>query len=304
MPPEEVKFYLPMIDSIAIGDTPYTLIMKFIILKLVEMNLKTNAARVLPATSQYAAKLNAMSDREGATSNFSKGITACWCSENGQRPYRLPSGDVHLWMVRFDDMRFDPTWIHELDTHEESRARSFATQELQNRFIASHHYLRKVLGGYMHCAAGDITFSVLPAGKPVVDGSPLQFSISHTDKRVIVAVSMNTPLGVDIEEINPIPEWRMLAERWFSGSELEWIDSRPNTNEAFLKCWVRREAFVKALGTGLSLSLDAFSISPPPLPSNVQDIRGLFTIDDISTNDTSIKHQWVGAIAQRQRSGE
>lgn len=79
-----------------------------------------------------------------------------------------------------------------------------------------------------------------------------------------MAVSSVCPVGVDVEEVRHIPEADHIAKRWFSSEEFEWMGKEEDPNRAFLRCWVRREAFVKAIGTGLAFPLDSFTLPPPP----------------------------------------
>ncbi|MFO7596775.1 MAG: 4'-phosphopantetheinyl transferase superfamily protein [Desulfocurvibacter africanus] len=141
------------------------------------------------------------------------------------------------------------------------------------RFIRARGWLRRILGGYLGCAPREVSLVRLPGGKPCLAHGELRFNLSHTDVRALLAVSAEYTLGVDVEEICPVPEAMLLARRWFSKEEMRWINESGDKERAFLRCWVCREAVLKAWGTGLAISLDALVLQPPPYPA-VPDSEG------------------------------
>lgn len=99
-------------------------------------------------------------------------------------------------------------------------------------------------------------------GKPFLKDVPLAFSLSHAGHYAVCAVGAS-PLGVDIES----PRCTMaLAERQFHAQELSFLHtlSEAEQPDALLRLWTAKEAFLKAIGRGLSLPLDAFSVELSP----------------------------------------
>ena len=76
------------------------------------------------------------------------------------------------------------------------------------------------------------------------------------------------PLGCDIEAIDPAIDWPPLARAFFSTAENDALAALDGSEAraAFFACWSRKEAFVKALGLGLSYPLDAFTVSVGAAP--------------------------------------
>ena len=72
----------------------------------------------------------------------------------------------------------------------------------------------------------------------------------------------DAPVGVDVEPVRHLPEAMLIACRWFSAPEIRWIAASDNRDRAFLRCWVCREAFLKATGEGLGRPLDSFALHP------------------------------------------
>ena len=127
--------------------------------------------------------------------------------------------------------------------------------------------MRQILGAYLSCEPGALSFQTGPYGKPLlhpVHQSDLQFNLSHSEDKVVLAVARGLELGVDLEWVRPVGE--RVAEHFLSSAEqaalarlpVEWV------TRGFFECWTGKEAFVKARGMGLSLPLDSFDVSLGP----------------------------------------
>jgi 4'-phosphopantetheinyl transferase len=103
-------------------------------------------------------------------------------------------------------------------------------------------------------------------GKPQLaaraETTDLQFNLAHSGELALVAVTRGCEVGVDAEQLRPIVHWQDIATRYFHPSESGAIDAvEPSArNEAFLRCWTRKEAILKALGVGLGHSLASFVV--------------------------------------------
>jgi 4'-phosphopantetheinyl transferase len=110
-------------------------------------------------------------------------------------------------------------------------------------------------------------FSFGPKGKPeLTNGGGLQFNISHSAERVVVAVTTTWPLGVDVEQIRPMEDAADIARRFFSPNEVQAFEDLGEEQrlEGFFNCWTRKEALIKAVGEGVFVSLDRFDVSLTP----------------------------------------
>ncbi|QUI23831.1 4'-phosphopantetheinyl transferase superfamily protein [Vallitalea pronyensis] len=97
-------------------------------------------------------------------------------------------------------------------------------------------------------------------GKPFIDSRfRFQYSISHSDRWVVCVIN-DQPIGIDIERIKPID--LRIVDRFFSKSEQKFL-AESNINERlerFYTIWTLKESYIKAVGKGLFLPLDSFSV--------------------------------------------
>lgn len=118
------------------------------------------------------------------------------------------------------------------------------------------------LAASMLRAAGarDLTLAYSPAGKPFLPGHPgIHFNLSHGGDLAVCGVS-DRPLGVDVESLLPAdPDMAAYA---FSPAERAWLEEQPDPARAFTRLWVRKESYLKCLGTGLSVPLQELNLLP------------------------------------------
>lgn len=183
----------------------------------------------------------------------------------------VPTDEIHIWVVALDQQLSENIrFIQTLSTDERMRAGRFHFQEDRKRFIARHGILRKILGYYLGVKASEIRFYHGKNGKPAIiettGRGTIQFNLSHSNGVAVFAFARNHEVGVDIEHIHDISEIEQIVERFFSLNEYEVLRSLPDSQkkEAFFNGWTCKEAFVKALGDGLSLPLDKFDVALVP----------------------------------------
>lgn len=149
-----------------------------------------------------------------------------------------------------------------IDQQEKIRATSFRFARDAAHFIARRARLREILSAYVADAPEHLSFASGPYGKPVLADGGLHFSLSHSHGLIMLAIGP-VEIGCDIERIDPDLEWPPLAERLFSRLERRQLLALAEApaRRAFFDCWTRKEAYVKALGLGLSHPLDTFDVS-------------------------------------------
>ena len=194
--------------------------------------------------------------------------------------FDLPRGVVHVWrgsLARSQAER-DVLWRF-LSPDERARAERFHFEVHRHHFIVGRGLLRWLNGRYLSIAPQDIQFRYGAYDKPtLVTELALQFNVSHSHEGLVIAFCWETAVGVDIEYINrKLDDMDNIARRFFSAAEsaayLSAADSeKPDT---FFNCWTRKEAFIKAVGQGLSFPLDEFEVSLLPAePARLLNVRG------------------------------
>lgn len=181
----------------------------------------------------------------------------------------LRDTEVHLWWLALDLSAARLTALAAtLSSDERSRAAAFAFEGNRRRFIARRGQVRELLSSYLGLAAGELEFHYGTWGKPEIAGEPrLQFNVSHSDELALVALTARYAVGVDVERVRHLPDAARLARRFFTPAEVRVLGRVPDYR--LVGCWVRKEAYIKATGRGLSLGLNRFQVTMPPSPPRV-----------------------------------
>jgi 4'-phosphopantetheinyl transferase len=157
-----------------------------------------------------------------------------------------------------------------LTQDERRRADLLRFPQDRDGFIVSRGKLRALIGNYLGTMPGTLRFIYTQYGKPSLVGTPgpdsLRFNVSHSRDLALFAFARGREVGVDVEYIRSDLECDQLATRFFSSREVEALQALPSEHrtEAFFNCWTRKEAFIKAVGEGLSCPLDSFDVSLGP----------------------------------------
>ena len=186
-------------------------------------------------------------------------------------PVILNGDGVHVWRIALDLPRHR---VADLAAHlsgeEQARADKFLVEEARRRFVVSHGATRSILSRYLGLRAEELRFVTGERGKPnlvAIAGAPaICFSLSHSGEVALCAVAEGREVGVDVEQIRPVPAWREITARHFSAGERQALRSlaEDQAREAFFHGWTRKEAYSKALGEGVSQRWTAFTVSLQP----------------------------------------
>jgi 4'-phosphopantetheinyl transferase len=217
----------------------------------------------------------------------------------------LPTDEVHVWRVQLDPLSLEiQTLLQTLDKDELERAGRYYFERDRQRFIARRSWLRLLLGRYLDREPGELSFVYNSYGKPalapVPGASTLNFNLSHSAGLALYAFAWEQEMGVDIERVDSDIEYEQIAERFFSAYERAVLRSLPAEEKAgaFFACWTRKEAFIKAHGEGLSLSLDQFDVSlAPGEPARLLARRGEIEIEQWALRDLEPEPGFAAALA-------
>lgn len=185
------------------------------------------------------------------------------------RDVLIQPDEVHVWCAFLHTANAEALSFF-LDKNEQSRADSFHFLKDKQHFASTRGLLRVLLGNYLGVAPGELRFSCNAYGKPsladTVNGSGLRFNVSHSNDIALYAITAGREVGVDIEYVRPMDPADLVPEQFFSPREVAELRSLPThlQQTAFYTCWTRKEAYIKAVGKGLSLGLDQFDVSFRP----------------------------------------
>ena len=203
------------------------------------------------------------------------------------RPVELEVGDVHIWCVNAEGC--GPMDGGCLDRQERERADRFQFARHANAFRCAHVMRRSVLGEYLAQQPDALHFETGSHGRPrlsAIDGNipAIQFNASSSLPVSLLAVTVSGSVGIDVERSRPVPDALRIAQTQFLPDEGRQVSDRSRSvdrQDAFFRCWTRKEAVVEAMGTGLHTELDIFFVGADPEtpefrprfvdPGNVED---------------------------------
>lgn len=198
--------------------------------------------------------------------------------------------EVHIWRFGLDVNASQLVELERcLSQDEQNRVAKLHTAQLRSRFIAGRGLMRRVLGRYLSCVPEAITFHYGPHGKPLlanIDGS-LQFNLAHSQGRALLVVALQ-PVGIDMEFIRTDLDIEAMASLVFTSAEQTALRqaTRENRFRHFYTTWVRKEAYMKAMGHGLSENPARFAMVVDQGGIAVQYIDGIevtpWVIHDLS----------------------
>jgi 4'-phosphopantetheinyl transferase len=172
--------------------------------------------------------------------------------------------EVQIWQVPLANSAPESAW--RILAHDEiAAARRFHFDRDRDRYVSCRAELRRLLSSATSTPAEKIRLACHPYGKPYLAENPhgLRFNVSHSIDIALIAIAMNSEVGVDIERINPDVDHHALAARFFTPAERQFLATVDIAaqQEAFYHCWTRKEAWMKAVGCGLSRPLEQFDVA-------------------------------------------
>jgi len=195
---------------------------------------------------------------------------------------RLVANEVHIWRIdRTSTVDAVRRYRSLLSADEAQRADRFHFARDRSRFTVGRAALRQILGSYLNLPAQELHFRYGPKGKPDLAGglerSGIKFNLSHSSDLALLALTMGFGVGIDVESIDIEFATEEIAKRFFAIAEVQALSALPHDQqgEAFFSCWTRKEAYIKALGEGLSVPLDSFAVDfTPGRPAALLHVEG------------------------------
>ncbi|KAL6998040.1 hypothetical protein U1Q18_008166 [Sarracenia purpurea var. burkii] len=187
-------------------------------------------------------------------------------------PVQLPSREeTHIWYILPNEVKETSLlnqYLELLSPREKENVFYMHGEDLKKRSLLARALVRTTIARYqINCQvdARSLKFRKNIHGKPEVEWQrsddwhppPLHFNLSHTSSLIACGVTMNSPIGIDVEEKQRTIKNNILsfARRYFTHHEVEFLSaiSDPEVQrQEFIKLWTLKEAYVKALGRGFS----------------------------------------------------
>ena len=218
-------------------------------------------------------------------------------------PIAIHHGDVQVWGIVLEIADSElPHVASVLSRDERERAERLISEDHRRRSIAAHAILRLILSRY--CGASPVQLAIRRTsdGKPVLSDYPsIQFNLTHSHGRALIAVARDQEVGVDLEQVRREVDVVRLAKRFLSERDLAFIEhgNPEQRHERFLKAWVAREAVFKADGRGIT-----FPLHRDYLELTGDGTKGCLVLADTASDERrrpvrflSLDPGWIGAVA-------
>jgi 4'-phosphopantetheinyl transferase len=180
---------------------------------------------------------------------------------------KLSKDEVNVWCIRLDGASAEQVEnaARALSHDEQERAQRFRLPELRTKFVLARAGLREILSHVTGMQPRDVTFAYGRHGKPSLagDAAGVEFNTSHSGEIAAYAVTVGEPVGIDVEQHRKMQHIEHIARRFFCPAE--WQDlmkvDEAERETTFFNCWVRKEAYMKAVGGGFAIPLHSFRVS-------------------------------------------
>jgi 4'-phosphopantetheinyl transferase len=183
-----------------------------------------------------------------------------------------------------------------LDDEEKRRAARYKLPDKALAYIIAHSFMRLLLGSLIQISPQELEFSQGNYGKPSLLQAPkLRFNLSYSRRFLFFASSTGGELGADIEAIRKLSSMAQMILQQFHPDEKAVLLALPGDEQLrqFYRLWTCKEAYIKALGTGLSLPLDSFAVTLGK-PATIKGQR------EWSLHEFEFEEQHLAAIATTQ----
>lgn len=171
---------------------------------------------------------------------------------------------AHIWMINSNDFKEEIVneFCKQLSNNEKYRAGKFYFKEDRTRYILAYYYLKKTIAKYLNLPFWRVVIKRELYKKPWLVFNPLgiNFNLSHTGNRIVIAFRFDgLKLGIDIEKGKLNFDYNSIVRDYFTIEEETAIHNSPS-DDLFFKLWTRKEALLKATGSGLIDSMRSLNL--------------------------------------------
>ena len=173
---------------------------------------------------------------------------------------RIGDADVKIYVASLlADQASLNRMLPVLSRAERERYSGYTNSVVARRFAVGRAILREMIGALQSVPPSSVRLVDGVHGKPALargsTKAPLWFSVAHCDDLLLVALSREGDVGVDVERTRPIDCWERVADRTLAPAErahlLRAVERGEDADRVFLRHWCRVEAELKAIGCGI-----------------------------------------------------
>ncbi len=172
---------------------------------------------------------------------------------------------VHVWQANMDALSIYPKDISKvLSPDELDRANKFKFPKDREHFILRRYQLRFILSKYCVCQPNEVMLRYNSYKKPFIyipEFEGIKFNLSFSGNLMVVGLSKNNDIGIDIEKVRQMHDLENIAMENFSLQEVKYLKGTSDKTTTFFKIWTRKEAFIKATGNGMYYLLKSFCVN-------------------------------------------
>lgn len=203
----------------------------------------------------------------------------------------LEKNDIHVWIINWKQVKeYILSKLNYLPEEEISEVKKYKMKDDKMRTLSGRILLIDLLESYTNLPYYEFKIKRGKYGKPYIKTNlkenSIQFNVSHSKNIVMIAFCKCKRLGVDIESIRHVKDYKELAKNFYSVEEFEKVESEID----FLQFWTKKEAYLKALGMGLNKDLSSFIILGYRILDEGHILNNWYVID------VKIKEKYIASI--------
>lgn len=195
---------------------------------------------------------------------YSKSIKCCF-RKISKNKSEYASSRVEVYFAETINLESCVSYLMKYVTDDEKLiASNFYSDTYKKTYLCCHALIRLMLAAKLNMEPSDLSIIKGSNNKPVLSSNQAYFNVSHTRDAFAFAVSRDFHVGIDLEKVRQSINIHPILERFFSTKEREYIlETATKTFNRFFLLWTRKEAFLKALGSGIIENLNQIIVSEP-----------------------------------------
>ena len=218
----------------------------------------------------------------------------------------LENGVTYVWWIDLQALpeMLDPG-MRLLSQDERNRANRIAKSEVYREFVITRSVVRLLLASCIGCAPEGLRLVTGRYGKLAVEeiGVGIEFNVTHSHGLALICLSSDRSVGVDLESISSMTDLDGMGLLTLTAGERAAILADPEPLESFFRCWVRKEAVVKAAGVGLYASLADVEVTTSDRPVIVRLRDAQDRLAKYEVTSLEAPRGYKAAIAREQSIG-